>query len=209
MRTGRPREFDRDQAVIKAMHLFWENGYESTSLAQLKAVIGNGITSPSFYAAFGSKANLFSETVDYYLKNHAHVTSSLWDESISPRQALETALLSSAKMQYEPDHPRGCMVALSVMFPCAEGDRQILKPLSESRIHTRNGIKFCIERAIKQGELIDSKETLALAVSYDSFLLGMSLLARDKIPFEDILAGISQIMKLWDYQKIDNNFKSF
>ncbi|WP_312464268.1 TetR/AcrR family transcriptional regulator, partial [Pantoea endophytica] len=63
MRTGRPRQFDRDEAVIKAMHLFWENGYESTSLAQLKASIGKGITAPSFYAAFGSKEALFAEAV--------------------------------------------------------------------------------------------------------------------------------------------------
>ena len=52
---GRPRTFDRQQAVEQAMHLFWEQGYETTSLSQLKAHIGGGISAPSFYAAFGSK----------------------------------------------------------------------------------------------------------------------------------------------------------
>ena len=52
---GRPRSFDRDEAIHQAMHIFWEHGYESTSLAQLKAGIGGGISAPSFYAAFGSK----------------------------------------------------------------------------------------------------------------------------------------------------------
>ena len=52
---GRPRSFDRDAAIEQALHLFWQQGYESTSLAQLKDAIAGGITAPSFYAAFGSK----------------------------------------------------------------------------------------------------------------------------------------------------------
>ncbi|BCQ42336.1 hypothetical protein ERHA54_49390 (plasmid) [Erwinia rhapontici] len=55
MKTGRPRQFDRDDAVIKAMHLFWEHGYDSTSLAMLKASIGKGITAPVFMPLLGQK----------------------------------------------------------------------------------------------------------------------------------------------------------
>lgn len=84
MRTGRPRQFDRDEAVIGAMHLFWEKGYDATSLAQLKASIGKGITAPSFYAAFGSKEALFNEAVSCYLKTHAQVTEPLWDPALPP-----------------------------------------------------------------------------------------------------------------------------
>ena len=60
---GRPRTFDRDAAITQAMHLFWEHGYDATSLSQLKASIGGGITAPSFYAAFGSKQALFTEVM--------------------------------------------------------------------------------------------------------------------------------------------------
>ena len=45
---GRPRTFDRDAAITQAMHLFWEHGYDSTSLSQLKANMGSGISAPSF-----------------------------------------------------------------------------------------------------------------------------------------------------------------
>lgn len=198
MKTGRPRQFDRDEAVIQAMHLFWEQGYEATSLTQLKAAIGKGITAPSFYAAFGSKASLFNEAADCYLKTHAQVTSSLWDASLPPRQALEMALTNSAKMQYEPGHPRGCMVALSVMSPCSAENSHLLKPLAESRIRTREGIRYCIQRGINACELKSSEDTLALAVTFDSFLLGISTLARDNVPLTETLQGVTQIMKLWD-----------
>ena len=198
MRTGRPRQFDRDEAVINAMHLFWENGYDSTSLAQLKASIGNGITAPSFYAAFGSKEALFKEAVSCYLKTHARVTDPLWDEDLPPRQALETALLNSVRMQYDPAHPRGCMVALGVMSSCAEENRHVLKPLEESRRRTRDGIKHCFTRGILTGELRDEEDTRELAAAFDSFLLGVSTLARDDVPLADTERAVAQMMKLWD-----------
>lgn len=198
MKPGRPRQFDRDEAVLRAMHLFWEKGYEATSLAHLKAAIGKGITAPSFYAAFGSKASLFSEAVERYLKTHAQVVSSLWDLSLPPRQALETALMNSVKMQYAPEHPRGCMVALGVMSACAEENRHLLAPLIASRERTREGIRHCIQRGVNSGELIESDDTFAMAVSFDSFLLGISTLARDNVPYDQTIRSVTQIMKLWD-----------
>lgn len=198
MKTGRPRQFDRDEAVVKAMHLFWENGYDSTSLAMLKASIGKGITAPSFYAAFGSKEALFLEAVNCYLKTHAQVTESLWDAELLPRVALETALTNSAQMQYQAGHPRGCMVTLSAMFTCSAESKHILMPLEASRRRTREGIQHCITRAIRSGELPDQASTLALAVVFDSFLLGISTLARDNVPLSDVEQAIKQIMGLWD-----------
>lgn len=202
MKTGRPRQFDRDDAVVKAMHLFWENGYESTSLAMLKASIGKGITAPSFYAAFGSKEALFIETVDCYLRTHAQVTESLWDAQLPPREALQTTLFNSARMQYESGHPRGCMVALSAMFTCSAENRHILLPLEASRRRTHDGIRHCVNRGISSGELKDDESTWALTVSVNSFLLGITTLARDNTPLEDIERAIVQIMGLWDSARV-------
>lgn len=202
MKTGRPRQFDRDEAVIRAMHLFWENGYDSTSLAMLKASIGRGITAPSFYAAFGSKEALFNEAVNCYLKTHAQVTEPLWDSEQPARQALETALTNSARMQYGPEHPRGCMVALSAMFTCPAENRHILQPLEASRRRTREGIMHCVKRGISSGELADNEDTLSLAVSFDSFLLGISTLARDDVPLASVERAIIHIMKLWDFARV-------
>src|SRR6187402_395278 len=70
---GRPRTFDRDAAIVSAMHLFWEHGYESTSLSQLKAAIGEGISAPSFYAAFESKEALYKEALERYMEIYGKV----------------------------------------------------------------------------------------------------------------------------------------
>jgi len=195
---GRPRRFDRDQAVDQAMHLFWEHGYESTSLSQLKAGLGGGISAPSFYAAFGSKEALFQEAVQRYLDTFAQVTECLWDPQLSPRAAIELALRRSAAMQCEPTHPKGCMVALGVMSAPTPDSAQITAGLTASRARTRAGFLACVERGLSNEELLAGTNAQALAAVFDSFLLGLSTLARDDVEHTVFEAAITQVMTLWD-----------
>lgn len=195
---GRPRTFDRDVAITQAMHLFWEHGFDATSLSQLKANIGGGITAPSFYAAFGSKQALFGEVIERYLNTHGRVTDSLFDTTLPPRQAIELTLRRSAKMQCEPDHPKGCLVTLGLLSACTDESKAISQPLADARAFNRAGIVACVERAIARGELQPTVAPDALASVFESFMLGISILARDEVPFEKIDQAITQIMTLWD-----------
>jgi AcrR family transcriptional regulator len=195
---GRPRTFDRDQAVEQAMHLFWEHGYDATSLSQLKSGLGGGISAPSFYAAFGSKEALFQEVVERYQNTHGRVTQGLFDASLAPREAIESTLRRSAKMQSETGHPPGCLVTLGVMHTCSAQPTAVSAPLAEARARNRAGIIACIERAIAQGELPVTTDTKALAAMFDSFLLGLTALARDEIPHAVMDASVTQVMAVWD-----------
>jgi AcrR family transcriptional regulator len=195
---GRPRTFDRDHAVEQALHLFWQHGYDATSLAQLKAGLGGGISAPSFYAAFGSKEALFDECVQRYLATFAQVTECLWDESLPPRQAIETALRQSARMQCEDGHPKGCMVALGVMSAPSPENTRVVDALTQSRARTRAGILACVERGVSNGQLPGNIHVPAMATVFDSFLQGVSILARDNTPHEVIDAAITQILLTWD-----------
>ncbi len=195
---GRPRTFDRDRAVEQAMHLFWQNGYESTSLNQLKAAMGSGISAPSFYAAFGSKEALFQECVQRYLSTYALATESLWDTHLTPRDAIETTLRSSAKMQYERGHPKGCMVGLGVMSAPSEEYAAVTAPLTRSRTRTRAGITACVQRGVDSGELRADTDVRALATVFDAFLMGFSTLARDGDRHAVTDAAITHVMSAWD-----------
>ncbi len=195
---GRPRTFDRDVAITQAMHLFWEHGYDATSLSQLKANIGGGITAPSFYAAFGSKQALFNEVMERYLATHGRVSDSLFDTTLPPREAIELTLRRSAKMQCEPDHPKGCLVALGLMSACSEESKTISEPLARTRNQNRAAMAACIERAIAAGELPATVVPETLAAVFDSFLLGLSTLARDGVAYETLDAAVTQVMGVWD-----------
>lgn len=195
---GRPRTFDRDAAITQAMHLFWEHGYDSTSLSQLKANMGSGISAPSFYAAFGSKEALFKEVMTRYLNSHGRVTESLFDTHLPPREAIERTLRSSAKMQCEPDHPRGCLVALGLMSASSAQAVAISAPLAEARARNRAGFMACVERAIREGELAAQTDPRALSTMFESFLLGLTTLARDGVAHAVLDAAITQVMSTWD-----------
>lgn len=202
---GRPRTFDRDVAVIQALHLFWEHGYDATSLSQLKASIGGGITAPSFYAAFGSKQALFKEVMERYLTTHGRVTDSLFDTTLPPRKAIELTLRRSAHMQCEPGHPKGCLVSLGLMSACSDESKAISQPLVQAREQNRKGMVACIERAIATGELPETVVPTTLAAVFDSFLLGLSTLARDGVTHATLDAAVTQVMALWDSLCLNTN----
>jgi AcrR family transcriptional regulator len=195
---GRPRTFDRDAALTSAMHLFWEHGFESTSLSRLKAAMGAGISAPSFYAAFESKEALYKEALELYLQMYGDRTRSLHDPSIAPREGVLLALRRSVKMQCETGHPKGCMVALGVMGACSAGNEAITQLLRDVRSRNRAGFRACIERAKQRGELRESTNATALAVAFDSVLLGMSILARDRVRYTVIESAVEEAMAMWD-----------
>lgn len=194
---GRPRTFDRDEAIRQAMYLFWQHGFESTSLALLKANLGNGITAPSFYAAFGSKEALFEEVIECYMSTYGQVNDCLWDDRLGPREAVERALRCSAKMQTEPGHPSGCLIALSVNT-CSPANDHIREILTVQRERTRAGFLRCVTRAKEAGQLAASTDVRALAVTLHSFELGLSTEARDGASGKELDAAVSAVMKVWD-----------
>lgn len=195
-RTGRPRGFDRDWAVQQAMRLFWEQGYEATSLAQLKAAMG-GIAPASFYVAFKSKEALFREVLDRYLATHGQVTAPLLDPAMPPRMAIEQSLRASAQMQTDGAHPLGCLVVLSTSTGSPE-NRHLQAALATERERNRAGLRACVQRAIASGELRGDTDAPGLAAVLDAFLTGLSIEARDDVPLPVLDAGITELMRLWD-----------
>lgn len=195
-RTGRPRTFNRDEAVVSAMLLFWEHGFETTSLAQLRAAMGD-ISAASFYAAFGSKEMLFREAVNYYISTYGQVSESFRDTSITSKEAIEQGLRRSARMQTEKSHPSGCLLVLSDVC-CTPEHIHIREMLAKEREKVRSWLNDCIVRAVANGELPDSTDIAMLVTLFDTFLRGISTQARDNVPFESIDSAINQLMSVWE-----------
>src|SRR6185437_10473382 len=94
--AGRPRSFDRDDALKRAMMAFWKYGYDATSIALLTEAMGIG--APSLYAAFGDKRALFDEALDCYARTYgAFILQSVREET-DARAAVERLLREAAAM---------------------------------------------------------------------------------------------------------------
>jgi AcrR family transcriptional regulator len=195
-RTGRPRAFDRDQAVTAAMHLFWQHGFEGVSLEQLRHAMG-GISSASFYAAFASKEALYRETLAVYLDTHGKVMSALGDKSLPPRSRIETALRGSASMQTATDHPTGCMVALSATVS-SEASAALQTLTRDERAANRAAIRACVREAIAAGSLRADTDEIGLATLLEAVLVGLSIQARDGLGHAEINAAVAQGLACWD-----------
>ncbi len=173
---GRPRTFDPDAALETAMRLFWEHGYEATSLAQLTEAIG--VSAPSLYAAFGDKETLFLRAVERYQARGGDQTQALFGEAKTAREAVARTLLESAIRLTDPKYPRGCMVVLSAISVSEEA-ASVQKELMKCRSGWEKEMKRRIERGVKDGDVPQSVNAGALASFYMAVLQGMSLHAKD------------------------------
>lgn len=112
MAAGRHRSFNKEDALEKAMLVFWTNGYPGTSLTDLTTAMG--INKPSLYAAFGNKEKLFNQTLTFYLAKHGSYHSEQLVNKKQPLKArVKNYLLSIATMLTNPKSPKGCFICLS------------------------------------------------------------------------------------------------
>ncbi len=195
-RTGRPREFDRDHALDAAMRLFWRQGYEATSLHQLKQAMG-GLSGASFYGAFGGKERLYLEALQRYLGTHGLVVAPLHDDSLAPRAALQAMLQRSAQLQTDAALPGGCMLVLSAANASPE-NAHLQALVATERRRTRDAIRRRVDQAIGSGELRPGTGAEGLATLLEALLVGMSVQSRDGVPQAAIGAATSAVLPLWD-----------
>lgn len=199
-RTGRPRGFDRDGALEAAMRLFWQYGYEGTSLDALRAAMG-GISSASFYAAFRSKEALYREALRLYLATHGQVVMPLRDTGLAPRDRVEQALRASARMQADPDHPPGCMVTLSAIIGSPQSD-ELRQATADERSINSMAIANAVEAAVKDGSLRPDAMEGGLAALLNILLSGLSLAARDGADTGVLERAVDAAMEAWDSHEV-------
>jgi AcrR family transcriptional regulator len=195
-RRGRPRNFDRTDALIAAMELFWEQGYEGTSMNDLTAAMGIGVK--SLYSTFGSKEQLFREAVDYYNDPQRAPTTRALQDQPTVRQAVEATLRDNARLYTAESTPRGCMVVLAGIT-YTPSDAPIRDLLADLRDRDRQTLRERLERAIIDGELPSHVDGQALTGFVITILHGLSIQARDGASTGDLESVVDCAMEAWDH----------
>lgn len=192
---GRPRSFDREQALRRAMELFWRRGYEGTSLSELTEAMG--IASPSLYAAFGSKERLFREAVALYEAMEGVATERALRDEPTARAAVAAMLLDNARMYGDATRPAGCMVVLAATN-CTADNAPVAEFLAHARRSTELRVRQRIERGMIEGDVPAGIDAPALAAFCCTVLWGLSIEARDGAPAARLGAIADQAMRAWD-----------
>lgn len=188
-KPGRPLSFDRDAALDRAMRLFWQHGYESTSLSALTAAMG--ITPPSLYAAFGDKKRLFLAAVERYLGDPI-----VLDETTIARQAAHDLLCGAAIRFTGTDTPPGCLVATAAISCSAEA-ADVRTRLAAVRLETQDRLRQWIARDVEAGLLPPHADPDGLAAHVMAVVQGMSTLARDGASRETLTRVADIAMMAW------------
>lgn len=154
-RLGRPREFDLDEALDDAMHAFWANGYEATSLADLMEA--TGLQKGSIYKAFGDKRSLFLRALDRYLSMNLAGLEKAVAEHDDPAEAVEAALVGMVRVLCDPRNDRrGCFATNSVM-ELAGRDREVADRLALHFERQRSLLEASVGRAQRAGAFRDDE----------------------------------------------------
>ncbi|MBK3638470.1 TetR/AcrR family transcriptional regulator [Streptomyces asoensis] len=156
---GRPRGFDADEALDRAVEIFWRQGYEGASLTDLTEAMG--INRTSMYAAFGNKEELFHRAVARYAEaDMAYAREALTEPTAY--EVVESFLRANADALTRADRPSGC---LSVQGGLAEGGEsgRIARFLADSRLAGEHALARRLARAVEEGDLPAGTDPDALA----------------------------------------------
>jgi AcrR family transcriptional regulator len=170
---GRPREFDADKALNRALMVFWRNGYEGTSLMDLTKAMN--INRPSLYAAFGNKESLFRKVLDRYTQGPvAFVLAAL--DAPTARTAVESFLGGMVRRLTDPRNPRGCLIVQGALT-CGNEANSIRKELMARRGATEAAIRRRFQQAKSDGDLPPSANPADLARFVATVIHGLAVQA--------------------------------
>ncbi|HXM01582.1 MAG TPA: TetR/AcrR family transcriptional regulator [Chthoniobacterales bacterium] len=191
---GRPREFDQEKALDQALELFWRQGYEGTSIADLRKVIG--ITAPSLYAAFGSKEDLYRQVLEHYLAGLGRTLADALRKEANTYAAVKRFLFESAQKFAGPKTPRGCLISCAIPT-CAPENRAVADVVAAKRITSVEILRSRFQQAVKNGELPRDTDTEQLARFYGAVIQGMSIQALDGASVKALRGIAETALRAW------------
>lgn len=187
-KAGRPRTFDPDEALHRALMVFWERGYEGASMAALQEA--TGLTAPQLYRAFESKERLFERAVRLYQDEYGF--------GIRPGIPLVEAVveyLDRAAREFTTEPGRGCLVSTGLL---ATGqDAQTAAAICRAeRDQALTGLRGRLTDAVLEGELPETADVAGLSRTIGALVQGMSVQARDGAEYEELAYIVTSAQSL-------------
>ncbi|MCI2417429.1 TetR/AcrR family transcriptional regulator [Saccharopolyspora sp. K220] len=171
----RTKEFDPDVVLQRALELFWERGYEATSMADLVAHLG--IARASIYATYGGKRELYLKALDRYLRAQDPNVVGRLSQPGPVLPALRSLVDAYVAESLADERHRGCMV-VNAAVELAARDRDVARWVQLSWDTLETALVSALMRARAQGEISADRDPRALARFFLVMLQGIRVLGR-------------------------------
>jgi TetR/AcrR family transcriptional repressor of nem operon len=181
---ARPREFDETEVLEAAMHCFWAQGYEQTSVRELAERMG--ITGASLYNAFGDKRTLYRRSLEYYLEHSVHDRISRL-VALPPLPGIRTFFNEIIDRSVNDKQRRGCLL-VNAALEVAPYDAEFQELVSREMMQIEAFFERCVIAGQADGSISRTRPPAELAKLLLSVLLGIRVLARTR-PQRPVLAG--------------------
>lgn len=193
MAAGRPRTFDCETALDRAMMVFWKHGYEGATIPELTEAMG--INRPSMYAAFGNKEELYRKALARYAAGPA----AFFQDAISApttRQVAAKLLAGSIEMVCDPKKPGGCF-AIQGALACSKEHQEINQTTAAFRSAGENALRTRFEQAKKDGDLPAEIDPADLAKYLTAVQNGLAIQAASGATKQQLERVAALVMKMW------------
>ena len=189
---GRPRAFDTDKALERALQLFWQKGYEGTSLSDLTKAMG--INRPSLYAAFGNKEDLFRKALDRYADGPAaYVREAL---NLPTARAVVERLRGAVDLLTDQRTPQGCLWVQGALS-CGKSADPIRWELISRRKAGETALRQRFRRAISEGDLPADANAADLSGYVATVIHGMAVQAASGASRNELQRVIKTALRAW------------
>lgn len=187
MPVGRPRKFDYDDALDKAMHVFWEKGYEGTSMPDLTEAMS--MNRPSIYAAYGNKEELFCKALDRYTQRSVEFFNTHLDKE-NIREAMSSLLCASVGNMSCKESPKGCL-SVQGALACSDEAKIVQQYATARREKMVDILEDRFNRAKREGELPKTMDSRDLARFFITMMQGLSIQSASGVE-DKALRGIAE-----------------
>ncbi len=193
-RGGRPRAFDPEAALDAAMLLFWEHGYEATSLAMLREAMG--LTPPQIYNAFTDKETLFRRELARYHDREIGFAPDALGASVPTGEAIRLLLIGAAEAYTRSGKPGGCLFVSGALAASPQA-QSVVNELKTYRRATEAAIAARLAQGREAGDLPAGLSVERFARYLNGVMQGMSIQARDGASEQDLRALAETALAAW------------